>query len=149
MADTRLLAANPADVLRQGHDRLRHLFEEHARTAPEQSEARTALFKQIRHELRVHGEIEREFLYPSLKDSARSVAEDHVAMDGLVGKLSEMKPSDKSYDALLKLLEENFALHSAVEERELFPRLGRLSPRDRQELTLKLENARDRFGASD
>ena len=149
MADTRLLAASPSDVLKQVHDRLRHLFAEHARTAPEPSEARTTLFRQIRHDLRVHGAIEREYLYPSLKDGARSIAEDHVAMDGLVDKLSEMNPSDKSYDALMKLLEEAFTVHAAVEERDLFPRLGRLSPLDRQELTLKLENARDRLAASD
>jgi len=149
MTETRLLAASPTDVLMQDHDRLRHLFAKHARTPAEPSEARTALFRKIRHELRVHGAIEREYFYPVLQDAARRIAEDHVAMDGLLDKLSEMNPSDKSYDALMKLLEENFTLHAGVEERDLFPGLGLLSPLARQELTLQLENARDRLGRSD
>ena len=149
MGETRLLAASPTDVLMQDHDRLRHLFAEHARTPPEASKARTALFREIRQELRVHGAIEREHFYPSLNDRARPFAEDHVAIDGLLDKLSGMNPSDKSYDALMKLLEENFTLHAAVEERDLFPALGHLSPLALQEMTLKLENARDRFRRSD
>jgi len=149
MAETRILAASPAEVLMQDHDRLRHLFAAHARTTPEALETRTALFRQIRQELRVHGAIEREYFYPSLKDGRRPTAEDHVAMDSLVDKLSEMHPSDKSYDALLRLLEENFTLHAAAEERDLFPGLDHLSPLARQELTLALENARDRLGRSE
>lgn len=149
MAETRLLAASPAEVLMQDHDRLRHLFATHARTSPEASEARTALFRQIRHELRIHGAIEREHFYPSLKEGARPLTDDHIAMDGLVDKLSEMNPSDKSYEALMRLLEESFTLHATAEERDLFPRLDHLSPLARQELTLSLENARERLGRSD
>jgi len=149
MADTRLLSAHPAELLQQDHDRLRHLFAEHARTAPELSDVRTGLFRQIRQELRVHGAIEREHVYPALKDHAKSISEDHAAMDALADKLSEMNPGDKSHEALLKLLEEGFTVHAAAEERDLFPRLDRLSPLARQEMTLQMERTRERLGHSD
>jgi hemerythrin superfamily protein len=146
MSDTRLLAASPAEVLRQDHDRIRQLFAEYDRTAPNLQEARQHLIDEIRHDLRVHGTIEREHFYPALRLDWPAIQEDHVALEGLLEKLSEMKVGDKSFDALMKLLEENFTLHAAIEERDLFPKLERLAPLPRQELTLKLENARDQLG---
>ncbi|HVR82962.1 MAG TPA: hemerythrin domain-containing protein [Planctomycetota bacterium] len=143
MADPRLLAPSPADVLMRDHDRIRHLFAEYSRLSPEQSEARERLVRQIRHDLRLHATIEREHFYPAIS-AAPDLHEDHLAMEGLLDKLSGTKVADKSYDALLKLLEENFSLHAAVEERDLFPQLERLSPLSRRELTMKLESARDR-----
>jgi hemerythrin superfamily protein len=146
MSDTRLLSANPADLLMQDHDRIRHLFAEHARS--EHSETRQQLFRQIRQELGLHGAIEQKYIYPLLKGGLLAIAEDHAAIEGLLEKLSQMNVGEKSYDALMKLLEENFTLHAAVEERDLFPQLERLSPLSRQELTPKLENARSRLGRS-
>ena len=149
MANTRLLAASPALVLMQDHRRIRQLFQDHAQLGPENPEGRESLFRQIRHELVLHGAIERDHVYPSMKDSLPSIWEDHAAIEGLMEKLAEMNVGDKSYDALMKLLEENFSLHADGEERELFPRLNRLSPLARQELTLKLENAREQIGKPD
>jgi len=146
MSDTRLLSANPADILMQDHERIRHLFAEVARA--EDPEIRQRRFRQLRQELRAHGAIEQEYVYPILKGGVAAIAEDHAALEGLLEKLSEMNVGDKSYDALMKLLEENFTLHAAVEERDLFPQLERLSPLSRQELTPKLENARSRRGRS-
>ena len=146
MSDTRLLAASPADVLRQDHDWIRQLFAEYDRIPQDHSEAREHLFREIRDELRMHGTIEREHFYPALMSHPLAIQEDHVALEGLIEKLSEMKVGDKSFDALMKLLEEHFALHAAVEERDLFPLVERLTPLARQELTLQLESARDRLG---
>jgi hemerythrin superfamily protein len=148
MSDTRLLAASPVDVLMQDHDRIRHLFKEYAQRSPDPPELREPLFRQIRREMRVHAAIEREHFYPALTSSLPVLQEDHLAIEGLLEKLSQMKVGDKSYDALMKLLEETFRLHAAVEERDLFPQLDRLSPLSRQELTMKLENARDHLGHS-
>ncbi|HLY73630.1 MAG TPA: hemerythrin domain-containing protein [Planctomycetota bacterium] len=146
MSDTRLLAASPAELLRQDHDRIRQMFADYDRTAPDLEEARQHLFEEIRLEMLVHGKIEREYFYPALETDRPAIQEDHVALEGLLEKLSEMKVGDKSFDALMKLLEENFTLHAAAEERELFSQLERLAPLPRQELTLKLESARVHSG---
>jgi len=145
MADTRLLSAGPLEVLKQDHDRIRTHFRTHAQTPVDQTAVRDELFREIRRELRVHGMIERDHVYPVLNGTSPGLADDHVAIEGLLDKLAAMSSGDKSYDALMKLLEENVALHAAAEERVLFPRLERLSPLAAYELTIQLENARDRF----
>ena len=142
MAETRLLASDPAELLKQDHDRLRILFKKHGQTAVDNAHAREALFRQIRREIRIHSSIERDCFYPALRDSLPAIHEDHVAIDGLLDKLSRTSSTDKSYDALLRLLEENFSLHAAAEERDLFPKLRRLPAYTRYELTIQLERAR-------
>lgn len=142
MGETRQLAADPAELLKQDHDRLRILFRKHAQTEAGNSEARELLFREIRREVRIHTSIERDCFYPALGNSLPAIHEDHVAIDGLLDKLSRMSVTDKSYDALLKLLEENFVLHATAEERDLFPQLRRLPEYTRYELTIQLEKAR-------
>lgn len=145
MAETRLLAASPSDVLKQDHDRIRIHFRRYAQLPADQEAARDGLFGEIRRELRIHGMIERDFIYPIVKGKGPALDDDHDAIEGLMDKLAAMSSSDKSHGALTRLLEETFVLHAAVEERDLFPRLHRLAPLDAYELTLKLENAREQF----
>jgi hemerythrin superfamily protein len=144
MPDTRVLAPNPARLLRQEHERIRRLFALHGRTAPEETADREALFRLIRREMLSHGALEARHFYSAINIGDASLQDDHAAMEGLLEKLALTKSTDKSYDALMKLLEENFALHAAAEERELFPKLDRLGVDRLQALTIALEYARHR-----
>lgn len=149
MSDTRVLAADPVELLKQDHDRLRILFRKYAQTAAANVEARDALFRRIRHDLRIHDVIEREYFYPMLSPGLSSLQDDHAAMEGLLEKLSGMSGGDRSTGALVRLLEENFNLHAAAEERDCFPRLRKLPSFDQYELTLRLETARAEMEGAD
>lgn len=144
MPDTRLRTPNPARLLKQDHDRIKRLFALHGRTAPEEASDREALFRVLRRELLAHSALEERHFYSALPRSDVAIREDHSAMEGLLEKLALMKSTDKSYDALMRLLEENFALHAAAEEKELFPKLDRLSIDRRQALIVALEYAKHR-----
>src|SRR5258706_7780757 len=106
MPDSRLLTRSPSTFLLQEHEWIRQLFSLHARADAGDTLAKDALFQKIRHEVRAHGAIEEEYFYPAMKEFVPSIPEDHSAMEGLLEKLSVMKSSDRSYDALMKLLEE-------------------------------------------
>ena len=142
MPNTRVLTPNPARLLRQDHERIRRLFALHGRTASEETGDREAFFRLIRREMLSHSALEARHFYSAFDVGETTLQDDQAAMEGLLERLALTKSTDKSYDALMKLLEENFALHSAAEERELFPRLDSMSLDRLQALTIALEYAR-------
>lgn len=142
MEPTRLIAPSPVDLLKRDHDRIRILFKKRAQAPVEAAELRRSIFRELRSALLLHGELERDYVYPALPEGTASIREDHAEIQGLIDALSIRAGGGRSADALVRLLEEAFTMHAAIEERDYHPRLQKLTDFARYELTLRLENVR-------
>lgn len=119
------------DLLMNDHRLVEQLFEEYEQLAEDEGDAteKQSLAATICAELTVHAQLEEEIFYPA----ARNVLDDqelldqaeaeHASAKELIAQLEETSPDDDMYDAKVKLLSEQIALHVHEEENELFPQL--------------------------
>lgn len=135
-------------VLKQQHEEVASLFEqfEKARTR------KAALAQEICEKLSIHDKIEREIFYPAvneneeLKDMILEGLEEHHLVQILLKQISECDPSDETFEAKVKVLQELIEHHVEEEEQEMFKAIrGAVDKKLLNELGRRLEEATQRF----
>jgi hemerythrin superfamily protein len=117
------------EKLKSDHRAVEQLFEdfEKARTAAKKRD----IFEEIADKLAVHATIEERHFYPAAKaknteDMLLEAAEEHLSVKRLISDLLELAPNDDTFDAKVKVLQEQVEHHVKEEEGELFPAVKKL-----------------------
>lgn len=121
---------NAIDLLKEDHERVRHLMGQLGETTSRAAKTRTDLLEKIARELQVHTRIEEEIFYPAFRKAGDSehdemyfeAKEEHRAVDSLV--LPDLQKTDVQSDSFtgrFKVLKELVEHHIEEEEEEMFP----------------------------
>jgi hemerythrin superfamily protein len=94
--------------------------------ATKQPDARTRALSAVGDELSKHLLSEEQVFYPAVKarrneDILLESLEEHLSLKRLVADLLDLDPSEPTWDAKLKVLEEQTEHHHKEEEHHLFP----------------------------
>jgi hemerythrin superfamily protein len=143
------MSRDAIEVLEKDHREVESLFEE----VKAGSGGKDDVVEQIVRELSVHDAIERELLYPAVRDRIASHEGEGLAEHSLdeheevAELLSQIESTDDTTqrDVLLQRLIANVADHVGEEENEIFPQLRQaMSEAELTELGSKLEAAKGR-----
>jgi hemerythrin superfamily protein len=140
-------------LLTQDHRNVERLFKAYEQTGEGAGKQKQRLAGQIIRELSIHASIEEQFLYPTARESSKSLdapvleaLEEHHLAKGTLAELEKLSTRDERFDAKMAVLIETIRHHVEEEEGDLFPRLKRLL--DRAELAV-LGEAMEEAKASD
>ena len=121
------------DKLESDHREVEKLFEafEKARTSARKRD----IFEQIADALAVHAHIEEQHFYPAAKskdteDMLLEATEEHLSVKRLIADLLELDAKDETFEAKVKVLQEQIEHHVEEEEKELFPKVKKLLDED-------------------
>jgi len=116
-------------MLKRQHREVSDLFERFhkARAAKQKRE----IFENIADALAVHAAIEEKHFYPSVKKKAtedilRESVEEHLQIKRVIADLLDLDPSDASFAAKVKVLQDDVEHHVEEEEKDLFPKVKKL-----------------------
>lgn len=138
---------NVIDLLKKDHDLVSDLFKQYEKEkeGSDSDEKKQSLANQICQELTVHATVEEELFYPVVEaragqdkdeeaeDGVLEADEEHALVKILVSEIQEMSPSDKQYDAKVKVLMDMVEHHVEEEEGELMPRSRKLIEKEELE----------------
>jgi hemerythrin superfamily protein len=123
------LTMSAIDMLESQHREVEDLFEEFekARSAAKKHD----VFFQIADKLAVHAAIEEKHFYPAAKakdteDQLVEAAEEHLSVKRIIADLLVMETVDETFEAKVKVLQEQVEHHVEEEEDELFPKVEKL-----------------------
>lgn len=130
---------DPEDVdligeLTADHVKVQRLFER-VRAAAPGSAQRKELTERATNELVRHGALEKEHLYPAVREHLPGGAEwegreraEHAAIEGVLEELERREPTEEEFDRLLLVLVDRVTAHVLEEEQRLFPRMQAVCP---------------------
>jgi hemerythrin superfamily protein len=120
---------NAIELLEAQHREVEDLFSkiEKAKGA----DAKEKVFVQIADKLAVHAAIEEHHFYPAVKakrteDILLEALEEHLAIKRVLADLLNIEASDDSFDAKIKVLQEQVEHHVEEEEHDLFPKVKKV-----------------------
>jgi hemerythrin superfamily protein len=99
---------------------------------------KTALFEELADKLAMHAAIEEHHFYPAVKakrteDILLESLEEHLGIKRVLADLLEIDADDETFDAKVKVLEEQVSHHVEEEETDLFPKVKKLFDKDQRE----------------
>lgn len=114
-------------LLKQQHDDVESLFKKFEKA---KGAERQRIFEEIADIFAAHAAIEEKFFYPAayrdgeeeLEDLLHEAVEEHLAAKRTIADLLGMKADDETFDAKMKVLQEQIEHHVEEEEHELFPK---------------------------
>jgi hemerythrin superfamily protein len=117
------------DLLEAQHREVEDLFEDFEEAGSKQK--KRAIFEQIADRLAVHAGIEERDFYPSVKaedteEILLESLEEHLAAKRVIADLLALDASDETFEAKVKVLQEQIEHHVEEEENELFPSVRKL-----------------------
>jgi hemerythrin superfamily protein len=136
-------------LLRNDHDALKDMFNKFKKSGPRNQEGKKALFDEMRKEILIHSQMEKEIFYPTLSGTASTRAADlvanqeqqHRSMEKLVQELEGMNGSEKNFESKLTQLMDQVLMHIEQEEEEIFEEARKNIPEYRlEELGLEMEH---------
>ena len=115
--------------LKDEHDEAKQVFKK-----LEEAKGASAgrLWDQLKNMLTLHEELEETFFYPQLKEEKNTEDlilesyQEHHVMDVLIEEISQLEPSDETWQPKIKVLMENTEHHIEEEETELFPKVRKI-----------------------
>ena len=120
---------NAIEMLKKEHRAVEKLFEtfESAKGSGQKRKA----FEEIADALAVHAAIEERHFYPAVKEKSTEdllleAAEEHLEIKRVIADLLAMDASEDTFEAKVTVLKENVEHHVEEEEKELFPKVGKL-----------------------
>jgi hemerythrin superfamily protein len=121
--DAEEVAMNAIDMLERQHREVEDLFIELSEVEGADKEP---LFVQIADKLAIHATIEERHFYPAVKERRTEemvleAVEEHLAMKRILADLLATDVDDRSFDAKIKVLQDEVEHHVAEEEGLLFP----------------------------
>ena len=122
-------APDAIQMLEADHRMIGELLARYAQLASRQARAgqRSDLADRICVELAIHGRLERELVYPALREALRDddamdeADAQHDSLRELVGQVLATDPGDPLYDARMAVLTDYALRHFREEEVQLFP----------------------------
>jgi hemerythrin superfamily protein len=139
-------------LLRNDHESLRVMFDQFKKpTSARGQNGKKELFNEIRREILIHSQMEREIFYPAVvgTSSARAnelisqAEQEHRSVEKLLQELSGMSASDKQFDARMGTLMDQVNEHIEMEEEQIFDEARKNLPEYRlEELGLEMEDRR-------
>ncbi|MFB8000447.1 hemerythrin domain-containing protein [Streptomyces sp. NPDC056002] len=131
--------AQGVDVIQEltaDHRKVQGLFDR-IRSAEPGGDTRGVLVEQAGIELVRHAVVEKEYLYPAVRDhvadgalwASRELAE-HADIEEILQSLQDQEPGQADYDQLVLSLVTRVTDHMREEEQLLFPRLQAVCPAD-------------------
>lgn len=99
------------------------------------SPGKVAVFKKIADELAMHAAIEETHFYPAVRDKRTEdilleSLEEHLGIKRVIADLLRLRGGDETFDAKLKVLQEQVEHHVEEEEEDLFPKVKRIFNRE-------------------
>jgi hemerythrin superfamily protein len=151
MSDTKVVAKTPMQLLKQDHRTVKELFAEYAKLGDGDVEEKDRLWQQINEELTIHAEIEERLFYPAVRDVKTDEAEDivneaveeHHVVKTLLEEMSGMEAGDATFDAKMKVLQENVEHHIEEEEKEMFGQAKKLPREALESLVIEMESLKN------
>jgi hemerythrin superfamily protein len=121
------------ELLDSQHREVEKLFKEIENA--ENPEDKEALFEDLADKLAIHAKIEEEFFYPAVQERKTEgmVLEafvEHTSIKRLLADLMESDPDQPTFDAQIKVLQEQVEHHVEEEEGQLFPAARKLLSKD-------------------
>jgi len=139
-------------LLRNDHEALKALFSKFKKSSSGKNQnGKKDLFNEMRREILVHAQMEREILYPALNATSSSEAaalvtkaeQQHRSVEKLIQELNSMSGSEKTFETKMESLIEAVVDHIRLEEEEIFDEARKILPEYRlEELGLELEDRR-------
>ena len=116
------------DMLESQHREVEDLFEQFEKAKGKKKED---VFGQIADKLAVHAAIEEKHFYPAARsketeDMLLEAAEEHLSVKRLLADLLALDAGDDTFEAKVKVLQEQVEHHVEEEETELFPSVEKL-----------------------
>ena len=120
---------NAVDMLESQHREMEELFAKLEKA--DRSDRKQKLFTQIADKLAVHASIEEQEFYPAVKakrteDILLESLEEHLGIKRVLSDLIDLDPSDETFDAKTKVLQEQVEHHVGEEEDDLFPKVKKI-----------------------
>jgi hemerythrin-like domain-containing protein len=118
-------------LLKEDHAKVKKMLSELDETTERAVKTREGVFSQLKHDLEIHEAIEEEFLYPALKEHAktRDIAlegyEEHHVVDEVMGEMLHLPVSDETWTAKFTVMKENLEHHIEEEEQDMFEKARR------------------------
>jgi hemerythrin superfamily protein len=135
-------------LLKKDHKKVKRLFEEFAKLSVRSAQKKHTVVQEIYKLLSTHSQLEEEIIYPTLeelrsseiKNLVQEAYEEHQVTKTLLAELGELQPSDKHYDAKVKVMGEYVRHHVKEEETVILPLAQKhLSRKRREELSTAAE----------
>jgi hemerythrin superfamily protein len=120
---------NAVKMLKQQHREVEKLFEE--LEAGKSAGAKRKTFNELADALAVHATIEERHFYPGVKqkqteDILLESVEEHLEIKRAIADLLQLEPDEDTFEAKVKVLQEDIEHHVEEEETELFPKVEKL-----------------------
>ena len=117
------------DLLEGQHREVDALFSELEKADSTEDKAR--LFDQLADKLAIHAAIEEHHFYPTVRerrteDILLESLEEHLSIKRLLADLLDTAADDKTFEAKIKVLQEQVEHHVGEEEGDLFPKVKKL-----------------------
>jgi len=117
------------ELLKGEHRAVEALFKKFEKADSAISRRKT--FEQIADALAVHAAIEEKHFYPAVKAKATEdllleAAEEHLEIKRVIADLLALNASDGTFEAKVKVLQEDVDHHVGEEEGELFPKVEKI-----------------------
>ena len=138
-------------VLRNEHENVKSLFDKYKKPDTRRTNGKKELFDDIRREIMVHSQIEREIFYSALTSTSSTTAaslvaaaiEDHCAIEKLLQELNGVNLSDRSFETKMARMMDEVIRHVEKEEAEIFDEARKsLAEYRLEELGLEIEDRR-------
>lgn len=139
-------------LLRNDHEALKGMFNQFKKpTSARGQNGRKDLFNEIRREILIHSQMEREIFYPALSGTSSAHAtelvsqaeQEHRSIEKLLQELNGMTASDKQFEARMETLMQQVIEHIEMEEEQIFDEARKNLPEYRlEELGLEMEDRR-------
>jgi iron-sulfur cluster repair protein YtfE (RIC family) len=112
-------------LLKQDHNKVKHILEELLNTTARAKAKRRELLHTLKQELQIHEKVEEKLFYPKLKkgDSKEQIIEayeEHHLVDKLLEEIENTEVNDEAWKAKVTVLQENLVHHIKEEEGEIF-----------------------------
>lgn len=152
------MAQNALELLKEDHEKVKHLLDELSHTDSRAEKKRTELIEKISEELRIHTKIEEEIFYPAFRAAGNKeekvmfheATEEHRAVEELI--LPDLEGTPVTTDAFsgrAKVLKEMIEHHVTEEEEEMFVKAKELlSESELQELGARMQEMKSSLSAS-
>ena len=143
--------ANPIEMLKQDHEKVRRLFREYNTAGERMSEKRDAA-EQVLMEIEIHSKLEEEIFYPAVRNKGgeleESVAEgyqEHQQVDRLIEELRAMGPTSDLFEERFQALIGAIEHHVAEEEGEMLPEAERVLGNESDQLAQQMIDRREQL----
>lgn len=141
---------NPIEIIKSDHEEVKQLFNEYNSLA-ENTDRKGELAGEILKALTIHARMEEKFFYPKLKEAISEehpmpvdeAQAEHHAAKMIMLELKVMPVASETYDAKMKVLEENIMHHIEEEESELLPEAEKVLGGEMEEIGKEMQEYKE------